>query len=250
MTPQIAAHRGGAILWTENSRNAFRRAAALPVEQVEFDVHLSADDVVMVLHDATLERTTEGQGPLRAQTAAALTAIRLKGTDGETVPTLEEILDLLAPTPLAPRIELKRDAEGRAYPGLLPRVTAALAARGLLERVVITSFDLAQAAAASASGRFARPSIWLISLTCWKDLGAAGVAGAARSAGVTAVGLHQSVCDAESLAVLRGQGLGVGAWAVNGPSTIRRILALGVEVFTTDDPVTALEARHALQESA
>ncbi|WP_076959480.1 glycerophosphodiester phosphodiesterase family protein [Teichococcus deserti] len=250
MTTQIAAHRGGAILWTENSRNAFRRASALPVEQVEFDVHLSADDAVMVLHDATLERTTEGQGPLRAQTAAALTAIRLKGTDGETIPTLEEVLDLFAPTPLVPRIELKRDAEGRAYPGLLPRVVAALEARGLLGRTVITSFDLAQAAAAAASRRFARPSIWLVSLACWKDLGAAGVAGAVRGAGVTAVGLHQSVCDANSLDALRCENLGVGAWAVNGPATIRRILALGVDVFTTDDPVTALEARRALQESA
>ncbi|WP_159999078.1 glycerophosphodiester phosphodiesterase family protein [Roseomonas sp. 18066] len=248
MTTQIAAHRGGAILWIENSRDAFRRAAALAVEQIEFDVHLSADDVVMVLHDATLERTTEGQGPLRAQTAAALTTTRLKGTDGETIPTLEEVLDLFAATKLIPRIELKRDAEGCAYPGLLPRVVAALQARGLTDRTVITSFDLAQAAAAAPL--FIRPSIWLVSLSCWKDLGVAGVAGAARNAGITAVGLHQSVCDADSLEALRCENLGVGAWAVNGPATIRRILALGVDVFTTDDPVTALEARRALQETA
>ena len=58
----IASHRGGALLWAENSRLAFERTAELPVEQVEFDVHPSRDGRLVVIHDATLERTTDGIG--------------------------------------------------------------------------------------------------------------------------------------------------------------------------------------------
>ena len=71
----IASHRGGAFLWPENSALAFRQALALPAEQLELDVHLSADGVPMVLHDATLDRTTDATGPLRARDAAALRAV-------------------------------------------------------------------------------------------------------------------------------------------------------------------------------
>ena len=63
---EIASHRGGALLWAENSRLAFEQTAKLPVAQVEFDVHPSRDGRLVVIHDATLERTTDGAGALSA----------------------------------------------------------------------------------------------------------------------------------------------------------------------------------------
>ncbi|MBX6374900.1 MAG: glycerophosphodiester phosphodiesterase, partial [Acetobacteraceae bacterium] len=82
--PQIASHRGGAFLWPENSMTAFRETARLPVDQVECDVHLSADGEVVIMHDATLDRTTDARGPVVARSAAELrTAVRVKGTGGE-----------------------------------------------------------------------------------------------------------------------------------------------------------------------
>src|SRR4249920_900103 len=62
----IASHRGGALLWPENSRIAFENTAKLPVEQVEFDVHPTRDGQLVVIHDDTLDRTTDGHGPVCA----------------------------------------------------------------------------------------------------------------------------------------------------------------------------------------
>jgi glycerophosphoryl diester phosphodiesterase len=67
----IASHRGGALLWPENSRIAFENTAKLQVEQVEFDVHPTRDGKLVVIHDDTLDRTTDGKGPVAAQDWAA-----------------------------------------------------------------------------------------------------------------------------------------------------------------------------------
>src|SRR3982074_3824193 len=89
-SPLLAAHRGGSLLWPENSLLAFRNAIALGADFIEFDVHLSRDGEVMVIHDPTLERTTDGQGAVRDRTVAELKALRLKdragGATGHTGP--------------------------------------------------------------------------------------------------------------------------------------------------------------------
>ncbi|EHL96700.1 glycerophosphodiester phosphodiesterase family protein [Acetobacteraceae bacterium AT-5844] len=240
---QIASHRGGAILWPENSLTAFHQTALLPVEQVEFDIHLSADGEVVVIHDPTLDRTTEAQGPVGARPLEELRRIRLKGTNGETIPTLEEVAAIFAPTPIALRMELKTGADGTPYPGLLEKAGGILAEAGLLSRTTVTSFRLALAAEAAADACFGGRAIWLVSRLCWRDLGADGVIAAARSAGVGAIAPHSGDCDEAAAGACRAAGLSIGAYAVNGEETTRRILGLGVDVFTTDDPVTALRLR-------
>src|SRR6266545_5015385 len=96
----LAAHRGGSLLWPENSPLAFRNALALGADFIEFDVHLARDGEVVVIHDATLDRTTTGSGPVRDRTVAELKALRLTDRSGavtpETVPTLDEVVDAAA----------------------------------------------------------------------------------------------------------------------------------------------------------
>ena len=87
---EIASHRGGAFLWPENSLLAFRNALALPAEQLELDVHLSADSEPVVMHDHTLDRTTDATGPVGARSVAELRRVRLRCTGGEGVPSLAE----------------------------------------------------------------------------------------------------------------------------------------------------------------
>src|SRR2546426_10149845 len=65
---RLAAHRGGARLWPENSLRAFRESLALGADLVELDVHLTADGALAVIHDATLRRTTDRLGPRRPRT--------------------------------------------------------------------------------------------------------------------------------------------------------------------------------------
>jgi glycerophosphoryl diester phosphodiesterase len=239
----IASHRGGAILWPENSPTAFHQTARLPVEQVEFDVHLSADGEVVVIHDPTLDRTTEAQGPVGTLPLEALARIRLKGTNGETIPTLAAVVAIFAPTPIGLRMELKVGADGAPYPGLLARSAAVLAEAGLLGRTTVTSFRLELAAEAAADARFGGRAIWLVSRQCWREAGPRGVLAAAKAAGVGAIAPHSMDCDDEAVATCRAAGLSIGAYSGNGEETVRRLLGLGIDVFTTDDPVGALRLR-------
>ena len=88
----IASHRGGALLWPENSRIAFENTAKLPVEHVEFDVHPTRDGKLVVIHDDTLDRTTDGSGPVAARDWAELSRLTLKGTGGQRMLLLDEHL--------------------------------------------------------------------------------------------------------------------------------------------------------------
>src|SRR5512132_4150501 len=96
----LAAHRGGAALWPENSLLAFRNAIALGADFIEFDVHPSRDGELVVVHDPTLDRTTSGAGPVKDRTLAELKALRLKDRAGaltaESVPTLDEVVAVAA----------------------------------------------------------------------------------------------------------------------------------------------------------
>ena len=71
MPTRYVAHRGGAAQWPENSLTAFRNAVALGAQVLELDVHLTADGVVAVIHDPTLDRTTSGHGAVGRATAAS-----------------------------------------------------------------------------------------------------------------------------------------------------------------------------------
>jgi glycerophosphoryl diester phosphodiesterase len=241
----IASHRGGALQWPENSPTAFRNTVALPVDQVEFDIHPTADGEIVVIHDATLDRTTDGSGPVASRSLAELRRITLNGTAGEHMLTLAELAELFAPTSITLRMEVKPDAEHRPYPGLLARALAVLDRAGLRGRTVVTSFQAETAAEAARTAGLAG-AIWLVSPQVQDDIGLSCVAAVTAAHGLRHVGIRQNRLDAETLAALRAAGLGVGAWAVNDEAAIRRVLDLGVDVFTTDLPSRALELRRAV----
>src|SRR3984893_3007468 len=118
----LAAHRGGALLWPENSLLAFRNAVALGADFIEFDVHLSRDGEVVVIHDPTLDRTTNGQGTGRARTVPQPKVLRLKDragvVTGETVPTLDEVTAVASQAGRRMLLEIKGDARRARYPGI------------------------------------------------------------------------------------------------------------------------------------
>jgi glycerophosphoryl diester phosphodiesterase len=238
----IASHRGGALEQPENSPTAFRHTAALPVDQVEFDIHPTADGEIVVIHDATLERTTNGTGPVAARTLADLQTLTLKGTAADRIMTLAELAALFVPTTIMLRMEVKPDASHRPYRGLLRQALTVLDAANLRARTVVTSFQAETAAEAAAEPGLAG-AIWLVEPRVQNDLGTAGIAAVAAANGVRAVGLRHNGLDAAVLSRLRSSGLAVGAWAVNDEAAIRTVLALGVDVFTTDIPTCALALR-------
>lgn len=240
--PQIASHRGGAFLWPENSMTAFRETARLPVDQVECDVHLSADGEVVIMHDATLDRTTDARGPVAARSAAELRAVRVRGTGGEGVPMLADLAALIRPTGLLLRVEIKADADGLPYPGIVERVLAVLDAAGMRQRTVVIGFQAPTVAEAARAGGLAGVA-WLLERPWWRALDLPGAIAAARAHGVGEIGLHEALVDARVVAAVRAAGLGIGCWGANHAPSIRRMLALGVDVFATDDPPLALGLR-------
>jgi glycerophosphoryl diester phosphodiesterase len=238
----IVSHRGGALLWPENSRVAFENTAKLPVAQVEFDVHFSADRRLVVIHDATLDRTTDGTGPVVARTWEELSKLVLRGTGGQRMLLLEEVIELFRPTRIGLRIEIKPGPGRVPYPGLPQRVAETLLEQAMLERSVITSFQLGTVCEAVS---VARPCThaWLVTPDLQTDLGLEAVCVAARARGVPMLGLRSNRLDAAVVAAVRDAGLEVGGWACNDAAAIRRMFELQVAGFTTDRPDLALELR-------
>jgi glycerophosphoryl diester phosphodiesterase len=136
----IVGHRGARNLWPENSLEGFHRALALGVDGVELDVHLSRDGELVVIHDPTLERTTEGRGAVSDRTAAELAAMRLRDAAHEGVPRLDAVLDVFQKSSVELHLEIKTDAAGRPYAGLERRLLETIDRRRLSARTIITCF--------------------------------------------------------------------------------------------------------------
>ncbi len=223
----IASHRGGALLWPENSRIAFENTARLAVQQVEFDIHPSRDGRLVVIHDATLDRTTDATGPVASRDWSELAQVMLKATGGQRPLLLDEVIDIFRPTPILLRIEIKADQHGLPYPGLPGRIAAALDCAGMAARSVITSFQLDTVAEAFALLR-PHSAVWLLAPTVLRDIGG---------------GLHHAVLNAGEVAACREADIGIGGWACNAIAAMSAMFALGVDVFTTDRPDLAIALR-------
>src|SRR5215472_5231753 len=108
--PRIIGHRGGGSLAPENTLAGFRKAAALGFGAVEFDVMLTADGIPILIHDETLDRTTNGRGAVSAtpwEKIAGLDAGARFGTRGERVPRLDEAGKLCIELGLWANVEIK-----------------------------------------------------------------------------------------------------------------------------------------------
>jgi glycerophosphoryl diester phosphodiesterase len=240
----IASHRGGALLWPENSRISFENTTKLAVEQVEFDVHPTRDGKLVVIHDDTLDRTTDGKGPVAAQDWAALSKVVLKGTGGQRMLLLDEVIEIFRPTPIVMRLEIKCGPDRVPYPGHAAKVAKALEQARVLDRSVLTSFQLGTVCEAVAAARPMK-HVWLVLPQVQIDISLANVIASAKGAAVPMLGLRQNMLNAEIVAAVRAASLGIGGWACNDAEAIAKLLALQVDVFTTDRPDLAIAQRAA-----
>ena len=224
----VIAHRGASGTCPENTLAAFRRAVDLGAPMVELDVQLTADGEVVVIHDPTLERTTDGCGPVGDRTLAEIACLDAGGWfgaafRGERVPTLTEVL---AAVPVGVNVELKpgpaRELEGRAL--------AAVERAGALGRVVFSSFDpdsLLRLRQASAAAEVA------------VLLGAGSLPEALRLAervAARALHLRNDRITPAAMATIAPTGLPVRAWTVNDAVEFRRLATAGVSGVFTDHP--------------
>ncbi|HET7341905.1 MAG TPA: glycerophosphodiester phosphodiesterase family protein [Methylomirabilota bacterium] len=244
---QVAAHRGGAALAPENSLAAFRNAVALGADALEFDVHLTSDGEPVVIHDATLDRTTTGHGAVGDTTLAKVRALHLRDRAGavtaERVPTLGEVLDVAAASPSIQVLpEIKTGPGGRRYPGIEGRLIAMLQARGLLdERATVQAFEdvtlkrlhelepTLRTMFLVSQGRVASAGVEAVEAVRW-----------ATAAGASDLGIDHRLVDARLVTAARDAHLRVAAWTVNEESELRRLADLGVDCVMSDRPDLAL----------
>lgn len=244
----VFAHRGNSAHAPENTLESFRQAVALGVDGVEFDVRLSADGEVVVMHDPTVDRTTSGTGAVRSLTLSQLRTFdagyhfgppnypyRAKGV---TIPTAREALELTSPLELIIEIKAVEAAEPLLH---------LIKSRGDDARVTIGSF------VPEALVPFRRAGLrTTASLPEARALVAPAVCQLKRSRlPYTMLSIpprYRGIpLPLSSLArCVAPAGVSVSVWTVNDPRLAVRLWRGGVAAIITDDPSTILNARRAL----
>jgi len=241
----ITGHRGARDLWPENSLTGFRNVLKLGVDAVEFDVHLTHAGELLVIHDATLERTAEGSGPVRNLMPERRLETRLKNTD-EYVPTLADVLEILAPAEgLMLHVEIKMDETGSPYPGIARLVAEELSRFGVEQRTILTSFDTS---VLEDCRRYVPHVPRLVSVNAaWaeKQGGLAAFLDQVEPL-VETVAIHHELMEAEWARVRERLPLErLCVWTLNEEALIRRWLQRGIGHLTSDRPDLALTLRAA-----
>ncbi len=132
----IIAHRGGPKYAPENTLAAFRGAIERGVDGLEFDVQMSRDGALVVIHDETVGRTTNGTGAVRDLTLAELRS--LDAGNGEEIPTFEEVLQLAKAAGVMVLPEAK---SAHLYPGLESKMVEALRAADYIDHAIVVDFE-------------------------------------------------------------------------------------------------------------
>jgi glycerophosphoryl diester phosphodiesterase len=234
----IVAHRGGMGGAPENTLAAFARAISEGAEAFELDVRLSADGHVIVCHDATVDRTTEGRGAVDALPLAELrqlnAAARWQGAAfaEQRLPLLAEVLDAFPSIPII--IELKSTAVGAATVEVVRMANAT-------RRVVLGSFDNAPMEAPRAAGlptlasqrELVRLLPRVIASTSRVAVPFAAISMSPRFHGVP-IPISRYV---------RATQVPVHVWTVNDPAQPHRLWRAGAHGIVTDYPAVMVEAR-------
>jgi glycerophosphoryl diester phosphodiesterase len=228
------AHRGASAVAPPNTLVAFDKAVELGADAVEFDVHLSADGIPVVIHDFTVDATTDGSGRV-----ADMTLAQLKQLDagsrfdpafaGQRIPTLAEVLETVE-SHLLLNIELKTLA--LRDEGLEAAVAAQVKPRNLGDRVLFSSFNplslrrIKRIAPRIPVGLLYSPDLPLPLRRAWL---APLVTHEARHP-------QHTMIDAHYMAWARRRGYWVNTWTVDDPGKMRRLVDLGVNGIITNVP--------------
>jgi glycerophosphoryl diester phosphodiesterase len=210
----------------ENTMASFERALELGADWIELDVHLSRDSELIVIHDETLERTTNGHGLVRDHTLAELK--QLDAGNGQRIPTLDEVLDWARRVNTVVDIEIKNAP--LYYPGIEQAVVSALDRSQMTEQVIVISFDHA---AVQRVKSLDSSVVTGVLYACRPT--DAGV-GLARAAGADAVLPHWAYVTSDDVTAAHAEGLTVAPWATSDPAVLRHLIACGVDAIGTNHP--------------
>jgi glycerophosphoryl diester phosphodiesterase len=253
---KIVAHRGGSAGTPENTLAAFANAVAIGADIIELDIHLSKDGVPVVIHDATLDRTTDGTGQVNSYTVQELK--QFDAGQGERIPRLEEVfvlvgnrvpfvLELKSLEAVPATVELIKQHPGVRWMGLSGIPEALDALRAALPEADLAVGTFGSRAAAEKLAELIGNSERIVSKIFVERLrrdaetfDIEDVFSRAAELKATKIGVYFEGVDAELIAKAHERGFQIGAWTVNDVETARRLMDLGVDTLTTDDPATML----------
>ena len=221
---QVIGHRGAAGLMPENTLGSFDHAVSLGVDAVECDVHLTRDGQVVVMHDEEVHRTTNGSGRVMDLDLGQLAG--LDAGDGQSVPLLGQLLDLVAGR-CKLLCELKTD-------GMEEVVVDAIRSRHLQEAVTVISFRMERLMRVRQRCDDLRIGA-LIAAPTARDIDKA------REMGVSYIGMHDHYASAAIIQRIRQAGVPAGVWTPNTLEKMRAMIDLGATHITTDRPDILLE---------
>lgn len=220
---EVVGHRGAALLVPENTLPSFEKAIALGCDATETDVRLTADGYLILCHDETVDRTTNGSGKVSELTFEQLRA--LDAGDGAQMPLLSELLPVIKD-----RILLLCELKGEGTPE--PAV-ATVRAAGLTDQVVFTSFEIDRIAAVRAlgdelriAGIFSKPNYEILPRLV--------------SLRAEAADVHWKNLTPEFVQAAHEHGLTCRGWNPDTVEDIQATLALGVDSVSSNRPDLAV----------
>lgn len=244
--PLVIAHRGGSKLWPENTMVGFHAAVEMGVDLLEMDIHSSADDVLVVIHDDSVDRTTDGSGLVNQLSLAQLKRLDagyhwssdeglsfpFRG-QGVKIPTLEEVFSELRGFPM--NIEIKQ-----AEPSITEPFCQLIRIYDMQERILVASFDpgtladfrqICPEVATSTSSTEVR----ILYLLSQSGLGAL-YRPPAQAVQVPEYSGDIHVLNEKFIKSTHRKNLQVHAYTINGVNDMRRLLGSGLDGLITDYP--------------
>jgi glycerophosphoryl diester phosphodiesterase len=224
--PLIGAHRGANKAYPENTLPAFHAALAMGADFVELDVQLSKDNIVAVIHDDTIDRTTTGNGPV-----AGFTMQQIQ-TFGE-VPTLEDVFSQLAGR-IYFNIELKANHNNAV---LVKEVLRLVSSHNLEEHVIISSFEQ------SVLTQLRKRNDRILTGILYENRDNTVISYALQS-GADAIHPYYRLVDRKLIAECEAAGLIIIPWTVDRTCMMRYFQHLNVHAIITNSPDQAVKLHY------
>ena len=214
----IIGHRGAAALEPENTLLSIERAMDIGVDAVEIDVHLSKDNELVVMHDATVDRTTNGTGPVSGYTVQEIK--RLDAGKGEAIPTLQKVIDFIDRRVMLV-IELKEEGTERPVVDLIIQ-------NNLFDKACVISFWHRLVKTVKEMDSRIKTGVLLVGSpvdTC-----------IATQASADALVMKYTFVDREFVKIVHKKGLKVFIWNIDDQDLLKPYVDMGVDAIGSNDP--------------
>ena len=223
--PKIVAHRGGGALAPENTLGAIRKGASMGFKGVEFVVMLTADALPIIIHDETLERTTNGRGQVPLMKYSEL--VSLDAGKGERIPTFEEAARLCRELGVWANVEIKPAKGHERATGLAVSLLARDLWRGAALPPVLSSFSIVALEAAQEAAPELRRGYLVDKVPGdWR--------GTMKRLGCVALHCNYKSFTPELAREAHAAGYAILLWTVNDPEVARQMLDKGADCLVTD----------------